>query len=125
MIPRLFFPVGIASVFSGGAAGGVSLGAGLGMGPADRGIGSRSVGGAARISPSNRLRRGSLLSGERAVFKPVVNRIDSLELQVSDRNRCRLSLFVCVFVVVLARSGLGQNRSKRTFFGGGLAWRPL
>lgn len=28
------------------------------------------------------LRRGSLLSGERAVFKPVVNRIDSLELQV-------------------------------------------
>lgn len=72
---------GIASVFSGtapaaaaaAAPGGYSLGAGPGGG----------VGFGVEVGAlSGLLRRGSLLSGERAVFKPVVDRIESLELQV-------------------------------------------
>lgn len=60
---------------------------GSSIGTGDLGIGGtvRSEAGAAAAAPSHHahpLRRGSLLSGERAVFKPVVNRIDSLELQV-------------------------------------------
>lgn len=58
----------------------------MGAGSADPGVNSgSSFGGAPTISPSP-LRRGSILSGERAVFKPVVDRIEALELQVNMRD---------------------------------------
>ncbi|CAN0149398.1 unnamed protein product, partial [Scytosiphon promiscuus] len=60
--------------------------AGSSTGAADLGVGGTVHGGAGAAAASTHhphpLRRGSLLSGERAVFKPVVNRIDSLELQI-------------------------------------------
>lgn len=105
------FCSGIASVFSGtsaaagaaaaaagasaplgaGSIGGIGIGIGIGReaGP-EPGVGVGGVPGP--------LRRGSLLSGERAVFKPVVDRIDSLELQVQTRICARVC--VCLFCVV-------------------------
>ncbi|CAM9909403.1 unnamed protein product, partial [Ectocarpus sp. 6 AP-2014] len=78
--------LGIASVFSGEAtAGGLSSGTVGGVdGAAADGIDGGGLGGiaAAAAAAHHPLRRSSLLSGERAVFKPVVNRIGSLELQV-------------------------------------------
>ncbi|CAM9632242.1 unnamed protein product, partial [Ectocarpus sp. 12 AP-2014] len=76
--------LGIASVFSGEAtAGSLSSGTVGGVdGAAADGIDSASLGGIAAAAAQHPLRRSSLLSGDRAVFKPVVNRIGSLELQV-------------------------------------------
>ncbi|CBJ27738.1 conserved unknown protein [Ectocarpus siliculosus] len=81
--------LGIASVFSGEAtARSLSSGTVGGVdGAAADGIDGGSLGGiaaaaAAAAAAHHPLRRSSLLSGERAVFKPVVNRIGSLELQV-------------------------------------------
>ncbi|CAB1112063.1 unnamed protein product [Ectocarpus sp. CCAP 1310/34] len=76
---------GIASVFSiEASAGSLSSGTVGGVdGAVADGIDGGSLGGiAAAAAAHHPLRRSSLLSGDRAVFKPVVNRIGSLELQV-------------------------------------------
>lgn len=84
--PRLVWclspPQGIASVFSGAR---ISLGTRVGAG--DPGVRLDSRG---KHFP----RKSSMLASTRAVFKPVVDRIDSLELQVGEggmgvsRRRC-------------------------------------
>lgn len=84
----MFSGAATAGDLSSGTVGGVD-------GAAADGIDGGSLGGIAAAAAHHPLRRSSLLSGERAVFKPVVKRIGSLELQVTIAELCGVDALWC------------------------------